>query len=358
MKKIVALVICVLMVVAVFAACSAEEAQQAADEATEAAEQAVEEATEEAPAEEPAAEDAEEPAASGDQPLVGISTPDNPTGWVAAVQWSAKNKADELGLNYKLVTAGDVNDQANDIEELIQLGCEYIILFPQNDELAVAAQKVKDAGITLINFDRTLGDVEPDYYVAGDNTAMGVAGGEYLCEKLGPEGGKVVIMNIPNYGQIFVERVDGFKSVAAKHPELEIIGEYASDDGAPETVLPVMADILTANPQIDAIYSSDDEMSMGILQAIKEAGRTDIKVITGGGGWKDYFAIMDDYPDIWVSSQTYAPYMMNDVVQLCADLISGAKSYEQTTIIPTENVDRTNYKEYMEKNGITEESPY
>lgn len=352
MKKTLLVVLCVVLCVALFA-CSAPAATD--DTATD--DTATEEPATDDAADDTAADDTAD-AATGDGPLVGISTPDNPTGWVGAVQWCAQNKAEELGLNFKLVTAPDANDQANDIEELISLGCEYIILFPQNDELAVAAQKVKDAGITLINFDRTLGATEPDYYVAGDNFGMGVAGGEYICEKLGEEGGKVVIMNIPNYGAIFTERVDGFKSVAAEHPELEIVGEYASDDGAPETVLPVMADVLTANPQIDAIYSTDDEMSQGILQAIKEAGREDIKVVTGGGGAQSYFKLFDQYPNIWASSQTYSPYMMNDVVQLCADLISGAKEYEQTTIIPTENVDRENYKEYMEKNGITEDAPY
>ena len=345
MKKSLLVVVCVILAVAMFAGCAAPaETPSASTEPS-------------AEASVSASAEASEPAADGDKPLVGISVPNNPTGWVAAVQWAAKNTADELGLNYKLVASENANDQANKIDELIQLGCKYIVLFPDNDELAVAAQKVMDEGITLINFDRTLGDVKPDYYVAGDNKGMGVAGGEYIAEKLGPEGGNVVIMNIPSYGSIFTERVDGFKSVAAEHPELKILGEYASDNGAPETVLPVMTDVLTKHPEIDAIYSSDDEMSQGILQAIKEQGRTDIKVITGGGGAKTYFKMMDEYPDIWVSSQTYAPYMMSDAVKIADKLIKG-ETVEQTTIIPTTNVDRDTYKQYMADNGITEDAPY
>jgi ribose transport system substrate-binding protein len=320
---------------------------------------AEEPAAEEPAAEEPAAEEpaAEEPAASGDAPLVGISVPNNPTGWVGAVQWTAKKKAEELGLNFQLVASNDPNDQANKIDDLINMGCKYIVLFPENDELAVAAQKIKDAGIPLIDFDRTLGDTTPDYYVAGDNTEMGVIGAQYIIEKLEGKGGKVAIMNIPNYGEIFTERVNGAKSVFDKEDNIEIIGEWASDNGAPETVLPVMKDVLTANPEIDAIYSTDDEMSMGILQAIKEAGRTDIKVITGGGGWKDYFNVMNDYPDIWVSSQTYAPYMMNNCLEVVQQLING-ETVPEKTIIPPVNVDRTNYEQYMSDNGITEEAPY
>ena len=347
MKKSLILVVCVVLAVAMFVGCAAPAATPSAEASTEASTEASAEA----------ATEASEPAADGEGPLVGISVPNNPTGWVAAVQWSAKQKAEELGLNYVLVASDSVNDQANKIDELIQMGCEYIVMMPENDELAVAAQKVLDAGITLIDFDRTLGDVQPDYYVAGDNPGMGVAGGDYIVDKLGPEGGKVVIMIIPAYGEIFKERVDGFKSVAAEHPELEILGEYASDNGAPETVLTVMTDVLTKHPEIDAIYSSDDEMSQGILQAIKENGRTDIKVITGGGGAKTYFDLFDDYPDIWASSQTYAPYMMADAVQVAADLIAG-KEVEKELIIPTTSVDRENVEQYLKDNNITEDAPY
>lgn len=337
MKKILAIVLCLIMALGLVA-CKAPEAD-------------VTPATDAPVDEQPTAGTDEE------QPLVGISVPNSPTGWVAAVQWGAKNKAEELGLNYKLVAANDVNEQANQIDELIQMGCEIIVLMPQNDELAVAGQKIMDAGITLINFDRTLGDTVPDYYLAGNNNQMGVLGAEYIMEKLGEEGGKVAILNIPGYGAIFTERVDGFKATVADHPEIEVIGEWGVENGAPETVLPVMTDILTANDHIDAIYSTDDEMSIGILQAIKEAGRTDIKVITGGGGAQSYFAKFDEYPDIWVSSQTYAPYMINDAVAMAAGLIAGEK-YEAKTIIDAWCVDRENVQEYLDTYGITEDAPY
>jgi ribose transport system substrate-binding protein len=356
MKKILLVALAVILCFALVA-CSQPAAETPATEASATEAPATEAPAAEAPAAEAPA--AEAPASAN--PLVGISVPNNPTGWVGAVQWSAKNTADELGFNYMLVASENVNDQANKIDELIQQKCEYIVLFPENDELAVAGQKIMDSGITLVNFDRQLGDTTPDYYVAGDNPEMGRMGAQYIVEKLEGNGGNVVIMNIPNYGTIFTERVDGAKEIFAQHDNIEIIGEFASDDGAPETVLPVMADILNSNDQIDAIYSTDDEMSKGILQAIKEANRTDIKVITGGGGDKSYFAMMDEYTDIWVSSQTYPPYMIADCLRLVDKLIKGedpGTDANGRVIIPPVNVDRTNYKDYMASYGITDDAPY
>ena len=160
MRKVLAVVLCLVLAAFVLTAC----AQKPVDEP---------DASAPVDSEEPAPEESEAPA---DDPLVGILVPAAPTGWVAAVQYYAKLEADELGLNYKIAASANPNEQANQVDEFISLGCEIIILMPHNDELAVAAQKIMDNGITLINYDRTVNPTEPDYYVAGDNYDMGVKG--------------------------------------------------------------------------------------------------------------------------------------------------------------------------------------
>ena len=298
-------------------------------------------------------------ATAEEQPLVGISCPYNPTGWVAAVSWSAETTAEALGLNYIMKIAESEAEQASDLDMMIEQGCEYIILFPFNDTLEAAAQRVMDAGVVLLDFDRTLGATTPDYYLAGDNYQIGVLGAEYIAEKIGGKG-KVVITTIPSYGAIFDLRVAGcVDTLAEKYPEIEVVGTYAADNAAQETGLALMTDILTANPEIDGVYSCDDELSTGMLKAIEEQGRLDeIKVMTGCGDGQAYFKLMDEYKDkIWLCTQTYAPYMMGDLVRLCDGLIKG-ETYEATTIIPPETLDYTNYADWMVRNGVTEDAPF
>ena len=93
----------------------------------------------------------------------------------------------------------------------------------------------------------------------------------------------------------------------------------------PRAGLADMADILTANPQIDAVFSMDDETSIGALQAIRDAGRTDIKVITGGGGCQEWFNMMlaDENQDIWLQSDLYSPVMVEDAVDMALDILNG-----------------------------------
>ncbi|MDI9506088.1 MAG: sugar ABC transporter substrate-binding protein [Clostridiales bacterium] len=293
-----------------------------------------------------------------EQPLVGISCPYNPTGWVAAVSWSAETTADSLGMNYLMKIAESEAEQASDLDFFINEGCEIIVLFPFNDTLEAAAQRVMDAGITLVNFDRTLGGTTPDYYLAGDNYQIGVLGAQYIAEKLGGKG-KIVITTIPSYGAIFEERVNGCRDGLKEFPEIEVLGEYAADNAAQETGLALMTDILTANPELDGVYSCDDELSTGMLKAIEEQGRLgEVKVMTGCGDGQAYFKLMDEYKDkIWLSTQTYAPYMMGDCIKLAYGLTQG-ETYDARVIIPPETLDYTNYADWMVRNGVTEDAPF
>lgn len=123
--------------------------------------------------------------------------------------------------------------------------------------------------------------------------------------------------------------------------------EFTREDGLAD-----FADILTSVEDIDAVYSIDDETSVGVLQAIQEAGRTDIQVVTGGGGMQEYFEMMPENEDIWIQSALYSPVMVKDAVDIAIDVLNG-EDVEAETIIPTTVVDRDNYEEFLDEN-----SPY
>ena len=69
---------------------------------------------------------------------------------------------------------------------------------------------------------------------------------------------------------------------------MEIIASQ-SGDFSTEKSLEVMQNLLQAHPQIDAVFTQDDGMALGVLQAIKEAKRTDIQFVTGAGEGKAVF---------------------------------------------------------------------
>lgn len=289
-----------------------------------------------------------------DDGMIGIAIPSADHGWMAGVAYYAQQKCDELGLvegtDYKLLTSDNVNDQANDIDELISAGCSSIVLLPHNDEVSVAAQKILDANINLVVFDRK---VTTDYtaYLAGDNAGIGTNGAAYLGEALGGEG-TIAVMSAPSVGSVSVERTDAFKeAMAADYPDITLI-DVTADGFTQEAGLTMASDMLTANSQIDAVFSIDDEPSLGILQAIKEAGRTDVKYISGGGGAQSWYAKIADSSDINLFTETYSPAMIGDTIALAKSIQQG-EDFEKDTILDNITVDASNVSDYLDEN-----SPY
>ncbi len=277
---------------------------------------------------------------------IGILAPAVTHGWVAAVAYYAEQRCQELGLDYTVATSNNAEEMTTQLSDLLVWGADAIVAFPQWEGMEDPIQEAVDAGVIVVNFDIDIA-VDGVYKVTGDNYGMGVAGAEYIVDKIGTEG-TVVALTVPTSGSVNDLRMQGFTDTMAEiAPDIEI-KEYATQFTR-EAGLADMADILTAEPEIDAVYSLDDETSIGALQAIDEAGRTDIQVITGGGGCQEYFNMMPEYENIWVQSALYSPAMVEDAVDMAVALLNG-EEVESPLTVPTAVVDRDNYTEYLDEN--------
>ena len=282
---------------------------------------------------------------------VGILTPAATHGWVAGITYFAEQHAKQLAeagtIEYKLSTSSNAEEMTTQIDEMILWGAQALVIAPQWEGMEVPVQNAIAQGIVCVAFDMDIA-AEGIYKVTGDNESMGVAGAKYIVEKIGTEG-LVVAMPVPTAGSVNELRMKGFTETMKEiAPNVQII-EYASaftrEDGLKD-----MADILIANPKIDAVFSLDDETSIGALQAIADAGRTDIKAITGGGGCQEYFQIIADSKDINACSALYSPLMVKDAVDAALALLKG-ETVDAVKVIPTTIVDRTNVDQYLDPNN-------
>lgn len=277
---------------------------------------------------------------------IGILAPAVTHGWVAGVAYCAEQRCIALGdeIEYRLLTSNNAEEMTTQIDDLMLWGADAIVAYPQWTGMEVPIQNAIDSGIPVVNFDIEIA-CDGIYRVAGDNYDMGVQGANYIVSKIGTEG-TVVILDVPSSGSVAALRKAGFlDTIAEIAPDMELL-TYATQFTR-EAGLTDMADILTANPHIDAVFSMDDETSIGAIQAIEEAGRTDVKAITGGGGAQEYFNMMPEYTDIWVASALYSPTMVEDAVDMAVALAKG-ESVEHEVIIPTTIVDRDNYQDFLD----------
>lgn len=286
-----------------------------------------------------------------DKYKIGILAPAVTHGWVAAVAYNAEVRSKELSdkIEYQIQTSTNAEEMTAQLDDLMTWGAQAIVAFPQWEGMEVPIQKALKAGIKVVNFDIAI-NADGVYRVSGDNEDMGIQGANYIADKIGKTG-NVIILEVPTSGSVSELRKKGFVDTIDKiAPEMKLITyatKFTREDGLKD-----FADILTKNPKIDAVYSMDDETSIGVLQAIKEAGRTDIKVVTGGGGMQEYFSMMPENKDIWIQSALYSPAMVKDAVDMAVDLLDG-KTVDKVKIIPTTIVDRDNYTKFSDA-----KSPY
>ncbi|WKA55638.1 substrate-binding domain-containing protein [Planococcus shixiaomingii] len=280
---------------------------------------------------------------------IGISLPSATHGWMGALIDSAEKQAKALqesdGIEYVMTNAADPNKQANDVDDLIAQDVDVIVMLPiESAALTPVGQKIKDAGIPLVIVDRELENDAATVVVKGDNEGIGVNAGKFFVEQLGGKGKVVEISGPPS--SVTEQRGSGFKEAVEASEGLEIIASQ-SGDFSTEKSLEVMQNILQANPQIDAVFTQDDGMALGVLQAIEEAGRTDIQFVTGAGGAKQVFEdIKND--GLMKATFLYSPTMVEDAVKIAADIAKGEEPAETMVVKEATQVTKENVDEFYD----------
>jgi ribose transport system substrate-binding protein len=220
-------------------------------------------------------------------------------------------------VQVSVVTATSASDQANSLEDLVatQQIKALVILPYESAPLTDPVRQVKKKGVFVTVVDRALTDSTiQDLYVAGDNPGMGKIAGQYFLDKLGGKGNIVVLRGLPTV--IDNQRFDAFMA-KIKGSEIKVLdSKYANwnrDDG-----FKVMQDFLTRFPHIDAVWAQDDDIALGVLDALRQAKREKEMWVVGGGGMKEMVKrVIDKDPQTPVNI-VYSPSMIGVAVELTA----------------------------------------
>jgi ribose transport system substrate-binding protein len=181
-----------------------------------------------------------------------------------------------------LDAGGDVARQIAQMQDLIQQRVDAIIIWPTNGQAVVpVVRQAHQQGIPVVITNSQIGDAGKEFIAAfsgPDNITQGIYAAEMMCEALDNEGQIVQISGQPGYTTA-IERQKGFEDrLAEACPDVEIM-ETQPGDWNREKAQRVMENFLTKYDRIDGVYSGDDNMGVGALNAAKAAGREDIVFI-------------------------------------------------------------------------------
>ncbi|MDR7029232.1 substrate-binding domain-containing protein [Rhizobium rosettiformans] len=292
-----------------------------------------------------------------DAKTIGVSIPAATHGWTSGVIYHAERIAKQLmerhpGLNVVVKTSADPSSQANAVQDLATQGIDALVILPTDpDPLVNAIRQIKDSGkfVALVDRAPSVNDnTVRDLYVAGNNPALGEVAGKYIAETT-PDAEVVVIRGMPI--PIDQQRQDGFdKGIEGSNVKVldRQFGNWNRDDA-----FKVMQDYLTKYPKIDVVWCQDDDMAVGVLQAIEQAGRTDIQYIIGGAGSKDMIKKVMDGDKMVPVNVLYPPSMVGTAMELTA-----AALYDAVPVHGTYTLDATLITPENAENYYFPDSPF
>lgn len=289
-------------------------------------------------------------ALAADKKTVAVSIPAADHGWTAGIVYHAKAAADEINkafpdVNVVVKTSPSAADQVSALEDLsASRKLDALVILPYtSEELTQPVKAIKDMGTFITVVDRGLTDASiQDLYLAGDNIAVGTNTAKYMIDKLGGKGDIVVLRGIPTV--IDDERIKGFQDTI-KGTDIKVLDmQYAHWNS--DEAFKLMQDYLAKYPHIDAVWANDDDMLLGVLEAVKQSGRTDIKLALGGNGMKDIVKKVIDGDAMTPVETPYPPAMIKTAIYMTVANLEGQAPVRGSVKLDAPLITQANAKEY------------
>ena len=213
---------------------------------------------------------------------VALAQDDNP--FYIAMLRGIRARAQELGWEVATVSSNeDKLKQINGVQDLVAKGVKGILISPID---AVGVNAAYDAAaqakVPIVSVARGSTSPNQTLHVAMDEKQIGRDIAEWTAKRLNGAGNVAMLLG-PSGAPTFRNLADGYAEVMAKYPNIKIV--FKSDGPLTrERGLKNAEDALVANPDLKAIYTANDDVALGAMQAVLAANRAGATVVTGMNG--------------------------------------------------------------------------
>lgn len=266
---------------------------------------------------------------------------------VADVAKAAAAKNPKIAKIIILNGNADIQKQISDVESLMAQHVDAIILNPiDTSGLNNVVDRIKDAKIPLVEVNTFSTNTRYDVYVGTREQAAGEIQGDWIAKNIGTKGKFCVLYGVMGHsGQI--GRWEGLKSsLLDKYPGWTLLaaqtGNWERDQG-----LSITEDWLQRYKDIDVIAAQNDEMALGAIQAVKEAGRQNTVKVLGIDATPDGIAAVQN-GDMTITVFQDFVAQGEKSVETAVGLIEG-KTYPKHVVTPFVEVDPANIMQFKAK---------
>lgn len=287
----------------------------------------------------------------GKKRVVGFAQVGAESSWRTAETQSIRSEADKRGVTLKFSDAqGKQENQIKAVRGFITQGVDAIILAPVVETgWEPVLQEAKKARIPVIVVDRGVAVQDAELYatlIASDFIAEGRMAADWLANATQRKARIVELQGTPGAAPA-IDRKKGFEEALRAYPEMKIIASQSADFRRSQGKEVMEALIKRHGAEIDAVYAHNDDMALGAIQAIEEAGRKpgqDIKVVSIDGVKGAFEAIIAGKLNCTVECNPLLGPMAFDAI----DHILAGKTLPKRTVVVDRLFDHTNAKDAIQ----------
>ena len=274
-----------------------------------------------------------------------VNDPSNPY-WFTEGE-VAREAAEELGYRANVSAhRGDTNEESRLIDTAITNNAAAIILDPANADGSIGAvRRAVDAGIPVILVNAEINETGLAEAQLVSNNAQGAAlGAAHWVELMGGEGNYVEMFGAPSDNNAQT-RSNGYTTVINQYPDLSQVGSEVANWDRTQGYNR-MQNLMQANPNIAGVISGNDEMALGAISALKEAGRFDGVIVGGFDGNPDAIESIEAGEMAYTVLQPVAVFAREAVIQADRFIRTGETGVDEEKqlfdciLITPDNVDQ------------------
>lgn len=278
------------------------------------------------------------------EPTIAVFTKNFTNPAYAAFRIAADQVAKANGVkvvHYVPKKPDDVDEQRAFVAQMLKDKPDVAIFIPVDDVAMIDdVKKINEAKIPIVLAANPLPGSFVTY-VGADDFLIGYREALYLFDKMGHKGKIVVIEGTPK-APTNRDRVRGYKKALSENPGIQVLGWEIGNYQTPDAKA-AMAKLLKAHAQIDALLVASDNMALGALEAMKEAGRS-MTVISING---ILAAVKKIETGEILASVDFNMFKIGCTATRAAVRALKHEPLPDKVILPAEVIDKTNYKAWL-----------
>lgn len=285
-------------------------------------------------------------AAAQEKPLIAASVADQKSLFYIAAVDGMRDAAKEAGLDLNVASASNSSrEQINQVQNLLVQQPKALLFISQDSTAAAASVKAaNNAEVPVIAVDQRpeSGSGELVTFIATDSVKAARDLCTWLFDKMGGSGEIAILKGVLG-STAEQQRTQGCQEALKNYPDIKVVAVQAANWDENEAFAATQ-NILTANPNLKAVFGESDAMSLGAAKAARQAGRDDLLSV-GIDGFPTMFKAIKS--GLTQATMAQIPYKMGQMaVRDALRVINGEAGsipeiqYQDTVLVTADNVDQ------------------